>query len=469
MSELRVRIAPSPTGTIHVGLVRTALYNWLLARQQNGKFILRIEDTDPTRSTEASANAIIDGFKWLGITFDEGPFYQSQRFPVYREYAQRLVDEGKAYYCYCTAENLDKERQEAWAVKHIWKYDRRCLALPADEKAKRENEQMPHTIRFMVPEGKVSFADAIHGTIERDSTEIEDFILMRADGSPTYNFAVVVDDALMKLTHIIRGVEHITSTSKQILLYRAMGFPVPQFAHLPVILGKDRKKLSKRFGAASVDDFKKEGYLPKALINFLALLGWSPGGDREILAVADMISEFSLDRVNKSDAIFDEEKLAWMNSEYLRNAPDERLAELIQPFLAEIGVPLAGLDGARLRTVVAMTKVRVRTLKEMAEMMKPLLSDDYQTDPDAAAKHLTPEARGNLARLADAFATVPDFSVPLLEDALRKLALELNVKAAVLIHPCRVALTGKTVGPPLFDVIQVLGKETTLKRLRGSQ
>ena len=335
MSELRVRIAPSPTGTIHVGLVRTALYNWLLARQHNGKFILRIEDTDPTRSTEASANAIIDGFKWLGITFDEGPFYQSQRFPIYRDYAQRLVKEGKAYYCYCTAENLDKERQEAWAVKHIWRYDRRCLALPADEKAKRENEQTPHTIRFMVPEGKVSFADAIHGTIERDSTEIEDFILMRADGSPTYNFAVVVDDALMKLTHIIRGVEHITSTSKQILLYRAMGFPVPQFAHLPVILGKDRKKLSKRFGAASVDDFKKEGYLPEALINFLALLGWSPGGDREILAVADMIHEFSLERVNKSDAIFDEEKLAWMNSEYLRNAPDERLAELIRPFLAE--------------------------------------------------------------------------------------------------------------------------------------
>jgi glutamyl-tRNA synthetase len=467
MSELRVRIAPSPTGTIHVGLVRTALYNWLLAKQQNGKFVLRIEDTDPTRSTEASANAIIEGFKWLGITFDEGPFYQSQRFPIYREYAQKLVAEGKAYYCYCTAENLERERQEAWALKRIWKYDRRCLALPDAEKAKRESEKLARTVRFKVPEGKVSFADAIHGTIERDSTEIEDFILLRADGSPTYNFAVVVDDALMHLTHIIRGVEHITSTSKQILLYRALGFPVPEFAHLPVILGKDRKKLSKRLGAASVDDFRKEGYLPDALINFLALLGWSPGGDREILTKDEMIKEFSLDRVNKADAIFDDDKLAWMNSEYLRGADDDRLAESVRPFLAEIGLPPAGIDGSRLRKVVALTKVRVRTLREMAAMMKPLLSDDYEIDPEAAAKHLSPDTRAYLKQLADSFAAVPDFAVPLLEDALRKLAESLGVKAATLIHPCRVALTGKTVGPPLFDVIVVLGRERVLKRLRG--
>jgi len=467
MSELRVRIAPSPTGTIHVGLVRTALYNWLLAKQQNGKFVLRIEDTDPTRSTEASAQAIIEGFKWLGITFDEGPFYQSQRFPIYREHARRLVADGKAYYCWCTAETLERERQEAWSLKRIWKYDRRCLALPAEEKARREHESMPRTIRFLVPEGKVTLDDAIHGRIERDSKEIEDFIILRADGSPTYNFAVVVDDALMRLTHVVRGVEHITSTAKQILLYRALGFPVPQFGHLPVLLGKDRKKLSKRFGAASVDDFKKEGYLPEALINFLALLGWSPGGDREILTVPEMVNEFSLERVNKADAIFDEEKLAWMNSEYLRNTPDERLVELIRPFLAEVGIPPAGIDGSRLRIVVGLTKVRVRTLKEMAEMMKPLLSDNYETDPAAAAKFLTPDTRVFLAQLADAFAAVPDFNVPPLEDALRKLAEQLGVKAATLIHPCRVALTGKTVGPPLFDVIQVLGRETTLKRLRG--
>lgn len=246
MSELRVRIAPSPTGTIHVGLVRTALYNWLLARQQNGKFILRIEDTDPSRSTEESARAIIEGFRWLGITFDEGPFYQSRRFPLYQSYAQRLIEQGKAYYCYCTAEDLERERQEAWAVRQIWHYDRRCLKLPPEERARRNEAGVARTVRFLVPDGTVVFDDAIHGRIERDSKEIEDFILLRADGSPTYNFAVVVDDAEMRMSHVIRGVEHITSTAKQILLYRALGFPVPEFAHLPVILGRDRKKLSKR-------------------------------------------------------------------------------------------------------------------------------------------------------------------------------------------------------------------------------
>jgi glutamyl-tRNA synthetase len=479
MSELRVRIAPSPTGTIHVGLVRTALYNWLLAKQQHGKFILRIEDTDPTRSTEESARAIIAGFKWLGITFDEGPYYQSQRFPIYQEHARKLVAEGKAYYCYCRAEDIEKERQEAWALKRVWKYDRRCLALPPEEKARREAEQMSRTVRFLVPEGKVAFDDAIHGRIERDSKEIEDFILLRADGSPTYNFAVVVDDALMNLTHVIRAVDHITSTSKQILLYHASGWPVPQFAHLPLILGKDRKKLSKRMGATSVEEYRQEGYLPEALVNFLALLGWSPGSDREIMTVEEMIKEFSLAKVNKADAIFDDEKLAWMNSEYLRKADDDRLVELIKPFLAEFTVPASrfqvpGTKNSELRTdcelraIVAMTKVRVRTLKEMATMMQPLVSDHYEVDTDAAAKHLTPESRARLAQLADRFEAVPEFTVPQLEEALRKLAEDLQVKASLLIHSCRVALTGRTVGPPLFDLIQVLGKDRTLKRLRYS-
>lgn len=467
MSELRVRIAPSPTGTIHVGLVRTALYNWLLARQQNGKFILRIEDTDPSRSTAESARAIVDGFKWLGITFDEGPFYQSQRFPIYQSYARRLVQEGNAYYCYCTAADLDKERQEAWALKRIWKYDRRCRLLAQEEKDRRESEKLPRTIRFLVPEGKVAFEDAIHGRIERDSKEIEDFILLRADGSPTYNFAVVVDDAEMRMSDIIRGVEHITSTAKQILLYQALGFPAPRFAHLPVILGRDRKKLSKRFGAASIDDFKQDGYLPEALINFLALLGWSPGGDREILSVPEMIREFSLERVNKADAILDETKLEWMNSEYLHNTDDKRLTELIKPFLARIGIDAAGIAPAQLESVVALVKGRVRTLVEMAAMMQPLLSDTYEIDPAAVEKFLTPDVRPRLVQLADRFETVPMFTLPHLEEALRKLAEELNVKAATLIHPCRVALTGKTVGPPLFDLIVVLGKERTLRRLRA--
>jgi glutamyl-tRNA synthetase len=283
----------------------------------------------------------------------------------------------------------------------------------------------------------------------------------------------------MNLTHIIRAVDHITSTSKQILLYQASGWPVPQFAHLPLILGRDRKKLSKRIGATSVEEYRQEGYLPEALVNFLALLGWSPGSDREIMTVEEMIKEFSLAKVNKADAIFDDEKLAWMNSEYLRKADDDRLAELIKPFLAEFTVPGSKFQvpGTRnseprtdseLRAIVAMTKVRVRTLKEMAVMMQPLVSDHYEIDAVAAAKHLTPDSRARLAQLADRFEAVPEFTIPQLEEALRQLAEDLQVKAALLIHPCRVALTGRTVGPPLFDLIQVLGKDRTLKRLRSS-
>ncbi|MEO0109096.1 MAG: glutamate--tRNA ligase [candidate division WOR-3 bacterium] len=463
MNELRVRIAPSPTGTIHVGLVRTALYNWLLARQQQGKFILRIEDTDPNRSTQESAEAIIAGFKWLGIDFDEGPYYQSQRFPIYQDHARRLVAQGNAYYCYCTAQELEHERQEAWAVRRIGRYDRRCLALPETEKARREAAGIPRVIRFLVPDGEVSFTDHIHGLIRRDAREIEDFILLRADGSPTYNFSVVVDDALMRMTHIIRGVEHITSTAKQILLYRALGYPVPEFAHLPVILGRDRKKLSKRLGAASVDDFRRAGYLPEALVNFLALLGWSPGGDREILTLPEMIREFSLDRVNKANAVFDEDKLAWMNSEYIRAADSQRLEQLVRPFLEELGIVAPPPE--LLTAAVALTRTRVRTLKELAAMIQPLVSDDYPIDTTAATQHLTPESKAKLHQLAERFEQT-DFRAPELEQALRELAATIPVKAAALIHPCRVALTGRTVGPPLFDLIQVLGRERTLTRLR---
>jgi glutamyl-tRNA synthetase len=467
MSELRVRIAPSPTGTIHVGLVRTALYNWLLARQQNGKFVLRIEDTDPTRSTEESARQIIEGFKWLGITFDEGPYYQSKRFDIHRRYARKLLDEGKAYRCWCSAEELDRERQEAWARKRIWKYDRRCLNLPTEEKQKRLAENHPFTVRLLVPDRKVVYHDLIHGTIEKAPQDIDDAIILRANGTPMYNFAVVVDDAEMRITHVIRAVEHITSTFKQIILYEALGFPVPQFAHLPLILGKDRKKLSKRLGATSVEEFRQEGYLPEALVNFLALLGWSPGGDRELLTIAEMIRDFSLERVNKADAVFDDDKLAWMNGEYLRVAADERLMELVTPFLRSIGIDAGAVGPEKLKAVVTLTKVRSRTIKDMAQMMQPLLSDEYEVDADAVKKHLTPEARANLAKLADRFEAAPEFAVPELEDALRKLAEELSVKAAALIHPCRVALTGRTVGPPLFDVIAAIGREKVFARLRA--
>ncbi|MEO0093335.1 MAG: glutamate--tRNA ligase [candidate division WOR-3 bacterium] len=462
---VRVRIAPSPTGAIHVGLIRSALYNWLFARHHQGKFILRIEDTDPTRSTAESAQAILDGFRLVGIDWDEGPFFQSQRFDIYRKYAQRLLAEKKAYYCYCPPEKLEIERQIAWQQKRIWQYDRRCLKLSPEEKEKLDALNQPKAIRFLVPFKKVVFEDLIHGRIEKAPQDIEDFIIIRADGTPTYNFAVVVDDALMEITHVIRAVEHIANTPKQILLYEALGFPIPKFAHLPLILGPDRKKLSKRHGALSLFEYQKAGILPDALINFLALLGWSPGGDREILTREEMIKEFSLERVNKSNAIFDYKKLEWMNSEYIKKYPTEKLYDLILPFLKEIGVK--EFNPEHLLKIIELVKVRSRTLVEMANMAKPFLTDEITYDEEAVKKYLTDSARKYLGLLCERFQTLTDFSAVNLESTLRKLADELKIKAAELVHPCRVALTGKSVGPPLFETIELIGKEKVLARLKS--
>uniref|UniRef100_A0A7C6EEM3 Glutamate--tRNA ligase n=1 Tax=candidate division WOR-3 bacterium TaxID=2052148 RepID=A0A7C6EEM3_UNCW3 len=460
---VRVRIAPSPTGAIHVGLIRSALYNWLFARHHQGKFILRIEDTDPTRSSEESTKAILDGFRLVGIDWDEGPFFQSQRFNIYQEYARRLLAEKKAYYCYCPQEKLEAERQVAWSQKRIWRYDRRCLNLSEAEKEKLDASKKPKAIRFLIPPKKVVFDDLIHGRIEKAPQDIEDFILVRADGTPTYNFAVVVDDALMQITHVIRAVEHIANTPKQILLYEALGFPIPKFAHLPLILGPDRKKLSKRHGALSLFEYQKAGILPDALINFLALLGWSPGGDREILTREEMIKEFSLERVNKSNAIFDYKKLEWMNSEYIKNYPADKLYNLVIPFLREVGIK--EFNREHLLKIIELVKVRSRTLVEMANMAKPFLSEEITYDDEAVKKYLTNDARRNLSLLYERFEALTDFSAKNLELILRRLAEELKIKAADLVHPCRVALTGKSVGPPLFETIELIGKERTLTRL----
>ncbi|MDH5186767.1 MAG: glutamate--tRNA ligase [candidate division WOR-3 bacterium] len=460
---VRVRFAPSPTGAIHVGAIRSALYNWLFARHHQGKFVLRIEDTDPTRSTEESSKAILEGFRLVGIDWDEGPFFQSRRFNIYREYAQKLLAENKAYYCYCPPEQLEAERQAAWNQKKIWKYDRRCLRLPQEEKLKLDASNQPKALRFLVPSKKVTFDDLIHGSIEKAPQDIEDFILMRGDGSPTYNFAVVIDDALMEITHVIRAVEHIANTPKQILLYEALGFPIPKFAHLPLILGPDRKKLSKRHGALSLFEHQKSGILPEALINFLALLGWSPGGDREILTREEMIKEFSLERVNKSNAIFDVKKLEWMNSEYIKAYDEEKLYDLVLPFLKKQGIE--NIERNQVVKILSLIKTRSRTLVELANMAKPFLTEELTYDEEAVKKYLTDAARKHLNLLYERFQAVTDFTSANLEQALRQLAEELKIKAAELVHPCRVALTGKSVGPPLFETIELIGKEWALKRL----
>lgn len=462
MEEIRVRIAPSPTGAVHVGLVRSALYNWLFARHNNGKFILRMEDTDVARSTQESVQAIIEGFKWVGIDWDEGPYFQSHRFDIYRAYAKKLLDDNKAYYCYCNPDQLEAERAKSWERKITWKYDRRCLNLDSATKEKYEAENRPRAIRFLIPDQTVIFKDIIHGLIKKEPQDIEDFIIMRADNSPTYNFAVVIDDAEMKINHIIRAVEHIANTPKQILLYQALGFPVPNFAHLPLILGTDKKKLSKRHGALSLWEYKKEGYLADTMINFLALLGWSPGGDLEIMDRAKLIELFSLERVNKANAIFDIKKLEWMNSIYIKNMDKEKLGKELMPFLQEINI--IPDDLYRFHKVLDLTKVRVRTLIELRDMVVAFYTDKIQYDQEAYNKYITEETKQYLMLLINRFEKLTDFTAPNLENELRKLAEELSIKAAVLVHPCRVALTGKSVGPPLFETIELLGKETVLKR-----
>ncbi|MEO0091765.1 MAG: glutamate--tRNA ligase [candidate division WOR-3 bacterium] len=463
--EIRVRIAPSPTGAVHVGLVRSALYNWLFARHHNGKFILRIEDTDVTRSTQESVQAIIEGFKWVGLDWDEGPYFQSQRLDIYRKYAQSLLTEGKAYYCYCNPEELEAERQKAWQRKIAWKYDRRCYNLDAETKAKYEKENRPKAIRFLVPSKPVIFQDLIHGAIKKEPQDIEDFIIMRADNTPTYNFAVVIDDAEMKISHIIRAVEHIANTPKQILLYEAFGFPIPNFAHLPLILGTDKKKLSKRHGALSLWEYKKAGYLPDALINFLALLGWSPGGDLEIMTREQMIKLFSLERVNKANAIFDIKKLEWMNSVYIKNMKNEDLYHALLPYLEEINIHPT--DKKQFYRILDITKVRVRTLIELRDMISAFYTKDVRYDMSAVEKYITSKTKDYLKELCLRFEKLEEFTAANLENELRKLAEELGLKAADLVHPCRVALTGKSVGPPLFETIELLGKNTVIERLNN--
>lgn len=469
-SNVRVRIAPSPTGAIHVGLARTALYNYLFARKHRGSFILRVEDTDAARSTEESAQAIIKGLAWLGITFDDGPFYQSQRRDIYAKYAQELLDKGLAYRCYCTAERLEEERKKARAEKRAWRYDRKCLELTDGQRAELEAHGIKPVIRFLAPPGTTTFHDLIHGPITREHADIEDFVIMRSNGIPTYNFAVVVDDHLMDITHVLRAVEHISNTFKQILLYNAFGWEIPEFAHLPLILGEDRKKLSKRHGAMSLDEFRKLGYLPDAMFNFLALLGWSPGDDREVIPRKELAKLFSIERINTSNAIFDMNKLSWMNGEYLRKMSTDEVVKTFQTWLKEqdINIPAPYADQEFLDRAVPLLAERSRTLADIYDSLLPYLSDELTYDEKGLNKHFRkdPQAvRHWLELYRERLSKLGEWSAATTEEVLRELVEELGIKAGKLIHPVRMAVTGKMVGPPLFDCLELLGREKVLKRL----
>jgi len=463
-ARVRVRMAPSPTGLFHVGSARTALFNWLFARRGRGKFLLRIEDTDRERCRPEFVSDIIEALHWLGLEWDEGPFFQSQRLHLYQEAARQLLKQGQAYHCCCTPEELAERKQPMLAAGKPPKYDGRCRSLSLQEREALRAEGRPAAVRFLTPqEGTTAFEDLIRGAVEFENALLDDFVILKSDGYPTYLLGCMVDDAEMEITHVIRGEDLLSSTPRQLLLYKALGKSPPQFAHLPLLLGPDRAKLSKRHGAMPVLWYRDQGFLPEAMVNFLALLGWSPGDDREILSREDLIEAFSLEGVGKSGAIFDIEKLKWMNGLYLRSLSMEKLAELARPFMERTGVRCGG---EYLSRVLALEKERARTLGELPDLTGFFFSDDFAIEEKAAAKWFTRESLLLLGELAGRLEQVEPFGAAAAETALRSLAKEKEIRAASLIHPARVALSGRSVGPGLFEMMEVLGKARVLSRLR---
>jgi glutamyl-tRNA synthetase len=469
---VRVRFAPSPTGFLHVGGARTAIYNDLLRQSAGGAFVLRIEDTDRQRSDEAMTRQIQSALAWIGIVWDEGPFLQSERLARHRERGEELLESGAAYRCFCTVEQLEAQRAAAEKQGLAFRYQRNCLGLSGPEAAARVAAGEPFVVRFRMPDGHIRFHDLVRGEVEFPPDALDDFILLRSDGSPTYHMSVVCDDIDMRISHVIRGEDHLSNTPKHIPLFRALGGAVPVFGHLPLILGTDRKRLSKRSGATSVEEFRAEGFLPQALYNYLALLGWSPGGDREILSRDEMIALFSVDRLNASAAVFDREKLSWVNAQYLSALPLADLMPHLRPFLEEVGLGEAALAAAgeaaaeRLAAAVELHRGRVRTLKELAAVVAPYFRDRLDYEAEALAKfRADPELPAHLAALRDRFARLDAFTKDAIEAELRSVAGERGVKAGVLIHPTRTALSGAQAGPPLFDLVEVMGREATLRHL----
>jgi len=477
---LRVRFAPSPTGYLHIGGARTALFNWLYARRQNGSFVLRIEDTDTERSSWEMVSGIVDGLRWLGLDWDEGPdvggpyapYFQSQRLDRARALAEQLVAAGRAYYCYCTADVLQQKRQAAEAAAGGWVYDRTCCTLSSADIASREAAATARAVRFKVPSGTTAFTDLVHGPIAFDNAHIEDFVILRSDRQPTYHLSVVADDIDMKITHVVRGDDHISNTPKQVLLYEALGASHPEFAHVPLILGPDKKRLSKRHGATSVMEYQRLGYLPEAMVNFLALLGWSPGDDRELFARDDLIRAFTLEGISGGNAVFNPEKLDWFNQQHILRLPLDELARRLEPVLHESGLWTADLLGGRrdwFMRLLVLIRPRVKKLDQFAEEMRPFLQRDVEYDSSAVAKHLTKaEVKDALASLADTLKGVVPFTSAELEPALRTFADARGVKAATLIHATRVAVTGRAVSPGLFDVLELLGPERVTARVRDA-
>ena len=478
-NSVRVRYAPSPTGYPHVGNIRTALFNWLFARHHSGSFIVRIEDTDVTRKVKGTVEAIIEGLNWLGLDWDEGPevggkfgpYFQSQRLELYHDAAERLVAQGDAYYCYCSSQRLEEMRAEQVQRKQSPGYDRHCRSLGREEQSQKEAENITPVVRFKAPlEGQTRFNDLIRGEVVFENNTIDDFVLLKSDGYPTYHLASVVDDHLMEISHVLRAEEWLSSTPRHLFLYQALGFEPPQFAHLPMILGADRAKLSKRHGAMSITDYREQGYLPEAMVNFLALLGWSLDDKTELLSRQELINNFSLERVSRTAAIFNRDKLNWMNGVFLRELSHEDLLQKIMPFL-ERGLPKEvnrPISKEYVSRIVPLTRERINTLAEAATYADFFFLDKLEYDASwLIGKKMTIETTLKALKAAqEKLSLLESFDRDLLEGTLRPLADELGLNAGQLFSPLRVATTGRTAAPPLFETMVVLGKERCLERIR---
>lgn len=481
MAEIapRVRFAPSPTGHLHIGGARTALFNYLFTRHNGGAFILRVEDTDRERSTSEAVKHIIDGMRWLGLDWDEGPeaggghgpYFQTERLDIYKEHADRLLASGKAYRCFCTPDELAAKREAAQKAGLPPKYDKSCRDKPAGEAAARaENE--PCVIRFAIPEtGEIVIDDIVKGEVTFQTQLLDDFVILKSDGMPTYNFAAVVDDYLMEITHVIRGDDHISNTPRQILLYGALGFgSPPKFAHMSMTLGPDGARLSKRHGATAVIDYKAKGYLPDALVNYIAFLGWSPGTTKEVFTRDELIKEFTLERVGKSANIFDYDKLLWMNGEYIRMKPLDELLPLVMPFLKEAGYAsddMSGNQAAYVKAVVGLEQERLKLLAEIADATSFFFTDDFEYDEAAWQKIMTQEhVPPYLIDLKGKLETIESFDAATIEAMMRQMAEERGLKTAQAFHPLRVSVSGRMQGPSLFHMVEVLGRDRVVTRVQ---
>jgi glutamyl-tRNA synthetase len=477
MSSPRVRFAPSPTGYLHVGGARTALFNWLYARHHGGVFVLRIEDTDVERSSAEMVAGILDGMKWLGLDWDEGPgvggphgpYFQSERLDRYRDAADRLVASGHAYYCYCDPDAIKAKREAAEQGGQTWSYDRTCAALSDEDIAEKEEAGTPRAIRYRMPTGTTAYDDVVHGRIEFDNAVIEDFVVLRSDRYPTYHLSVVVDDIDMGITDVVRGDDHISNTPKQALLYQALGAPVPRFAHVPLILGPDKRRLSKRHGATSVMEYERQGFLPEAMFNFLALLGWSPGNDQELFTREALVAAFTLDGISSSNAVFNPEKLEWFNSQHIARLSGDEITARLEPALRDLGFWNDDLRGDRrgwFHQVIELLKPRAKRLRDLAEHGRYFFAEPDGYDAAAVTKHLSaPGLAAHLTAWGEVLSKAEPFTPAAIEEALRACATTLGIKAATLIHATRIALTGQGVSPGVFDVAALVGRDRAVARL----